>query len=272
MNIWIVIDGEKKGPFADYEVRRRINAGEFMESTLGWHEGCGEWMPLSRMSLFEREFQQAEPPPLPVDISLAVSVDGWAPGVFWMRRFWARWLDLHLFAGLFWLGLYVAGADVGAVFRNVWLMLLLYLPWIPLEAWFLSRFRTTPGKWLAGLRVVRSDGGNVVYGTALQRAIRVYFLGIGMGWGVLSLICQSIALFAVRAVGRAVWDREGTHVLEGKPWKKRRGLALAVVYFLATQLQWIVVAPYFMEDFSKRYPEWKEWMEKNPPMHLPRRH
>lgn len=61
MNVWIVIDGERQGPIADYEVRRRISAGEFTRDTVGWHEGCQEWMPLACMALFEREFVSHHP-------------------------------------------------------------------------------------------------------------------------------------------------------------------------------------------------------------------
>ena len=43
MEIWIIKDGERSGPYQDFEVRRRINAGEWDESTPAWHEGMKEW-------------------------------------------------------------------------------------------------------------------------------------------------------------------------------------------------------------------------------------
>lgn len=277
MNVWIVIDGERKGPIADYEVRRGISEGKYPAETVAWHDGCAEWMPLARMALFEREFTVAKPV---VEVRMDVPRDEvdttargeWAPGVYWMRRFWARWLDLHLYAGLWWLGLYFLGADVGAMLRNVWLVLLLYLPWVPIEAYLIARYQTTPGKWLAGIRIVDVTGANMDFNGSLRRAMRVYFLGIGMGWGIISLICQSIALFAVRSTGRAVWDQDGTHVVEAKSWRPLRGLAVVAAYIIVTQMQWIVVAPYFMEDMEKRYPKLYEWMEGTPPRHLPKKH
>lgn len=274
MNIWIISEGEKAGPYADYEVRKMIAEGKCKEDTVGWHDGCAEWMPLSRMSLFEREFDQPEvvdssaavPPPLSGSVRGGGACDGWAPGVYWMRRFWARGLDLQLFAGLFWIGLYVVGVDVGAVLRNLWLMLLLYLPWVPIEAYLIARFGTTPGKWLAGLRVVRPGGGVSDFANSLRRSLQVYFLGIGMGWGVVSLICMCISLVTVRAAGRAVWDRDGYHVVEGLRWTKRRGLVLILAYFLVSQLQLMVLAPHIIEHM-KQYPEWRELMEKSSPEH-----
>ncbi len=274
MNVWIVIEGERKGPFADYEVRKKISSGEFTKETVGWYDGCVEWVPLARMPLFEREFAEFYPAKVEVApmVEEAETRGEWATGAYWMRRFWARWLDLHLFSGVLWLGLYVTGVDVGGVLRNVWMMLLLYLPWVPLEAYLIARYRTTPGKWLAGMRIVKPDGTNLDFAVSLRRALRVYFLGVGMGWGVISMICQSISFFTVRGTGRAVWDRDGTHVLEGRAWKPVRGVVVVAAYILVTQMQWIVIAPYFMEDMAKRHPKWHEWMEKSPPRHLPRKH
>ena len=283
MNVWILIDGEKSGPWADYEVRRRIAEGVYGRDTMGWHEGCREWTPLGKMTLFEREFTGDEEQRVvagegeggresEVERRKDMEGAGWSGGVYWLRRFWARWLDLHLYAGVWWLGLYFSGVNVGAVLGNVWMMLLLYLPWVPVEAWLISRFQTTPGKWFAGVRIMGKDGANLDFAVSLRRAVRVYFLGIGMGWGVVSLICQGLACFTVRRTGLALWDRDGTHVVLGVPWKVSRSFVVMAAYVLVTQMQWMVIAPYFLEDLAKRHPEWHEWMHKNPPKHLPRKH
>jgi uncharacterized RDD family membrane protein YckC len=276
MNVWIIIDGEKAGPIADYEIRKGIANGQYSADTVAWHEGCAEWQPLRSLALFEREFASAEPGATnvgePSRVEVSPQQGEWAPGAFWVRRFWARWLDLHLYAGGFWLALYFLDVDVGVVLRNIWIMLLVYLPWVPLEAYLLARYGTTPGKWLAGIRIVNPTGGHLDFAVSLRRAVRVYFLGIGMGWGIVSMICQSLSLYTVRSSGSALWDRDGSHVLVGRAWKPMRGVALVVAYILVTQMQWIVIAPYFMEDLAKSYPEWYEFMEKSPPRHLPRKH
>lgn len=135
----------------------------------------------------------------------------------------------------------------------------------------MARYRTTPGKWLAGMRVVTPEGMNLSFAVSLRRALRVYFLGVGLGWGIISLICQSLSLFTVQSTGLALWDRDGTHVLEGKVWRSARTFAMVAAYFLVTQMQWLVLAPYFMEDVADRYPQWREWIEKNPSRHLPKK-
>lgn len=49
MQYHIAKNGEKSGPFAREEVLRRLASGEFSGSDLGWHEGMGEWEPLSKL-------------------------------------------------------------------------------------------------------------------------------------------------------------------------------------------------------------------------------
>lgn len=282
MNIWIIVNGEKQGPFADFEIRKKIQKSEVGPDTAAWHDGMAKWTPLVEISLFEREFGREEEEPkackssvfdrIPAKQEKPVNTESALRNSFWMRRFWARWLDMHVLSGIVWLVLYFTNVDVGAAFRNPWLLLIIYLPWVPVESYLLARFQATPGKWLLGLRVVNADGTSMDSRRSMRRALRVYFLGVGMGWGIVSLICQSLAFFFVRANGRALWDLEGNTVVESKPWKWQRLPLFIIAYILAVQMQWIVVAPYWMEDVTKRYPKWSEWIKNTPPQHLPRKH
>ncbi|MCB1277378.1 DUF4190 domain-containing protein [Prosthecobacter sp.] len=55
MQYHVAKNGEKSGPFEQEEVYRRLTTGELTGADLGWHEGMGEWEPLSRLL----------PPPVP---------------------------------------------------------------------------------------------------------------------------------------------------------------------------------------------------------------
>ena len=57
MEIWYIRDGEKLGPFHDFEIRRKITAGELPPTTPAWHEGLGAWKPLEEIDIFKREFE-----------------------------------------------------------------------------------------------------------------------------------------------------------------------------------------------------------------------
>lgn len=272
MDIWIIRDGEKIGPLHDFEIRSKIETGELSSTTPAWHEGLEAWRTLSEISLFAGEFEkepdedpvpaefsgesQPVPPPLPAQ-----------PHV--IRRFWARWFDLYLFAGVWWIAMWAAGRDIGTTLSNPWIILFHYVPWFVLETILMHRFGTTPGKWLLGIRVVNDDGSLLELGEATRRSARILFLGIGFGWGVLSLICQLLALFTTRRLGRPLWDHAGGHHLEVEPLNPLRITGYVIGLFAALQLQMIVVAPHVMRSLEQNFPALREQFEKNPPWHLP---
>lgn len=278
MEIWVIQDGDKRGPLPDFEVRRRISSGEFTGDTPAWHEGLDGWKRLSDIPLFEREFRMPfeEPEDEPY---IPPHADNGPPAVpplpekpAFVRRFWARWFDLYAYSGLWWLALWAVGQDIGATLTNPWIILGQYVPWFAIETLLIHRFGTTPGKWLLGLHVANNDGSRLTLAEATRRSSRVLFIGIGMGWGLVAVICQLIALFTSRRFGRPIWDHAGGHRMEAGPLHPIRISCYVVLLFAALQLQMIVVAPYVMENAAKTFPALKEQLEKNPPWHLPKRH
>lgn len=93
------------------------------------------------------------------------------------RRVGARFLDQLMLVNLP-VTLLLAGAEAAWGFFAV---LLWQAAWIALEARMLSRFGSTPGKWVYELRVVQTDGAKLSYGTAFRRGWSVLFLGLGAG-------------------------------------------------------------------------------------------
>jgi uncharacterized RDD family membrane protein YckC len=276
MDIWIIQDGVKQGPIHDFEVRRRIESGELTADTPSWHEGLDGWRPLVEIPLFTREFERLERPGKamepPPETSRKPPVPSSGPdGPHLVRRFWARWFDLYLFSGIWWFGMWAAGRDIGGILNNPWIILFMYVPWFALEAVLLHRYGFTPGKWLLGIRVVNDNGVLMSLAESIRRAARVLFLGVGFGWGVLALICQIMAFFTTRRIGRPLWDHAGGHHLETTPLNPLRLVVYVFGLFAALQLQLIVVAPHVMENVKKNFPSMGEHFEKNPPWHLPER-
>ena len=94
MEIWLIEDKQRTGPFQDYEVRERIERGEVTGETMAWHKDQQDWLPLKEVAAFASAFErqaavvpEVVPPPLPPRV-VAVS---W--GEIWMR-FLARWTCL----------------------------------------------------------------------------------------------------------------------------------------------------------------------------------
>lgn len=272
MDIWIIRDGEKIGPIHDFEVRRKIESGELPASTPAWHEGLATWKPLVEIDLFTREFKSAtQPPPLPQAENQATQNPAPAQPTFYLRRFWARWLDLSLYSGLWWLCMWLARQNIEAVLLNPWIMFLQYVPWFTAEALLIHKYATTPGKWLLGLRVVNHDQSQLDLAASIRRSLRVMFTGVGFGWSILALFCQALSLFTAKRLGTTLWDYTGGHQVTAEPLKPMRLVTLVFIYAGALQLQMLVISPYIFKMAGEKYPAIKEEYQKNPPWHLPKR-
>jgi uncharacterized RDD family membrane protein YckC len=281
MDIWIIRDGEKIGPIHDFEVRHQIEDGRLLASTPAWHDGLSNWKPLGEIDLFSREFllppttsfqslpddslflnQKPGPPPVLVAPVLA-------------RRFWARWFDLVLYAGIWWICMWALGRDIASALRNPWIMLPHFIPWFVIEAFLIQHFATTPGKWLMGLRVLNRDGTKLNLAQSSRRCARVLFTGIGFGWDMLAIFCQLLSYFTTKRIGSSLWDYAGGHQVISEPIRASRIIALIVIFYAAIQLQLIVLIPYVVDDkvldaIGTSYPTLKEQFIKNPPWHLPK--
>ncbi|MCF7675845.1 MAG: RDD family protein [Akkermansiaceae bacterium] len=282
MELWLILDGEKSGPFQDYEIRSRIAAGELTRETPVWQQGMAGWRTLDEISLFAGEFERidqggeddepsfgetsparrvtdrAGPPPLPVAPAFA-------------RRFWARWLDIQTYLAVWWLGMWVCGRPIDAALNSVVLMVVQLVPWFILEAILLSRFGTTPGKWLLGLSVENMDGSRLSLGAATLRSFRVMIGGIGFGWGLLALVCQAFSFYTARRLGRPLWDYAGGHQVRVGPLIGWRIAGVAVGMSIAVLLQMAVISPYILDHAAENSRAIEEVLEKIPFWHQPER-
>jgi uncharacterized RDD family membrane protein YckC len=279
MEIWIIRDGEKVGPLHDFEIRRKITAGELPRDTPAWHEGLGAWKPLVEIDLFAREFDQHDAPeetappvkvdPPSVETPLPSSLPG-SPGC--VRRFFARWLDLSFYSGVWWLGMWAAGQNIEAAMLNPWVMFFHYIPWFVLESVLIQRFATTPGKWLLGVRVLNLDHSHLELGPAIRRSMKVLFSGIGFGFSYLALFCHILSFVVVKRIGSTLWDQTGGHHVVATPLQPIRVMALVMGFFAAMMMHYVIFSPYLVENAGKENPAMKEYFEKNPPLALPKRH
>ncbi|MCX6878756.1 MAG: RDD family protein [Verrucomicrobia bacterium] len=280
MDIWIIRNGEQVGPIHDYEARRRIEARELARDTPAWHEGLDAWRPLGEIPLFKDAFnwvylddletgpsheeeEQAlrgspRPPPLPTGPVLG-------------RRFWARWLDIHVYIAMWWLVMWASGRNIEAVLNNPWIMVAQLMPWFILESILIHRYGTTPGKWLLGLRVTNTNGTPLSLSAATLRSILILVGGIGFGWSPLALFCQALSFFIAKRLGNPLWDHVGGHRVQASPLAAWRIITVICMFFAALQLQMAVIAPYVLRNAAETFPFLKEELQKNPPWHLPER-
>jgi uncharacterized RDD family membrane protein YckC len=276
MEIWLIKNGEKAGPFPDYEIRRKIEAGEIDAESPAWHEGLPEWLPISKLAIFETEFSAPVPKPPRVRESDPDRPQVLPPSIPEKaklgRRFWARWFDAHLFLAIWWLTLWATGRNIENIFANRWIILTQLVPWTIIEVLLIHYFATTPGKWLLGLRVLNSDGSKLNLMESTRRAFRIYVLGIGLGWFPVSIFCMGLSAFTTYRLGSPLWDHLPKHRVRSSPLSAWKIIVLVVLFFVALQSQMAVQWPYQVKEVVKQYPEMKAYFEQNQPLSLPRNH
>ena len=123
-------------------------------------------------------------------------------------RFWARQFDYALF------GFAIA---IVAVFVYPELLqvpgmgfgLLTVFLWTFVEAFLLSTWGTTLGKWFCRIVVRDSTGKKLSYSAALGRSFNVWVKGIGFGIPIVAMITEIVAYNKLTANGKTTWDAEG---------------------------------------------------------------
>lgn len=166
------------------------------------------------------------------------------------RRLGARLLDYALW-GLV-LGVLLPTAEWSAKGIGMavlpWLMhpllapVLIVATWIPVESLLVAVARTTPGKWLFGIRLrfaisdaYAGHGASSSLGQAGRRALRVWWQG--MACGVVLLVPFSLAIAYRRLVGMGEtrWDSDADCLVTQQPFGIMAGagvLALAAATWL----------------------------------------
>ncbi len=107
----------------------------------------------------------------------------------------------------------------------------LYLIWLPAEAALLSRFGTTPAKWLFGIRVEHPGGNLLSFSEALNRSFLVFVQGVGFGIPFVALFTQLFAYRRLTKTGTTLWDISTSAVVLHKKWGVFRALVCTVTVF-----------------------------------------
>jgi uncharacterized RDD family membrane protein YckC len=258
MEIWLVQNGARTGPFAPYDIEGRITRGELEASQPAWHDGMAAWATLGEMPAFAGVFARAQA--AGVEQAAEQLVRNAAPPLrakpLLIRRFLARWFDLNLVNLVWWGGLALAGQDLTKVYLNTWLLLVPLLPWLLIESLLMRRLGTTPGKALLGLRVTNLDGSNLSMHQALLRTMRVLSLGVGLTVPLIMWVCQALNAWLTWRMGAALWDFAPGHRLDGRPVRAWQVILFGVVFLGILQLTGMIMMPVLLEAFGKDMPPW----------------
>ncbi|MGC4014892.1 MAG: RDD family protein [Luteolibacter sp.] len=252
MDFWIIRDGEKAGPFPDYEIRRKLEAGELVPTDPVWSDGMAVWTPVGEVPVFRVTLDRPRvlPPPLPAHAIPAPPA--------W-RRFWARMFDFMFYGVLLWGGLSLAGVDLKALMNNKWFVALHLIPWFAIEAALIHWFGTTPGKALLGLKVLNQDGSRLSFPQSFQRAALVCAAGVGLGIGFLFPICLAISWASLRRMGVSLWDFVGGHQIvesQSSPW---RIVAFVLLFLAVMETQARILKPTMFDLTPEELAQLPDW-------------
>ena len=142
-------------------------------------------------------------------------------------RLGAKLIDLGLFLIPFMILMFGVGLVIGIVLAGspntlealispgfwsglIWTVLGIVvwsLTYPAVEALIISLSGTTPGKWLLGISVTRTDGGRLSFGRAYFRSFRAAAEGLALGIPLLQLIAMLMAFNKLNSEGSVSWDR-----------------------------------------------------------------
>jgi uncharacterized RDD family membrane protein YckC len=179
------------------------------------------------------------------------------------RRYFARFIDLNVLGGLsaflIFFTLTNLSIDTSSFIKALdnliiagWVAAVLC---VPIEAFLLSKFGTTPAKWLFGIDVKTKDGNKPSFQQALQRSFLVFI------WGELLLgFSFAYAGDRISKTGVASWDSKTDLIVTHKKMGVVRAVSCTVVTLfvclisgLLNQIQKNDVLP--KADFVKSFSE-----------------
>ena len=258
MEIWLVEDGKRTGPYQAYEVRERIERGEIDGETKAWHRDQKDWLPLEDMPAFATAFEEAvmveakgisSPPPLPSPTA------SW--GEIWMRLA-ARWTDFVIYQIILMGGFLAFGRSPFAAIQSPWFLPAFVTILILFEAAALAVWGRTPGKWIAGMRIEAPDGRRPGVLASLGRCARLMVMGMGLWLPLMPILGHLIAAWYLRKRGVAPWDAPGTTVFKLPQIRAGRVVAIVgtlIVAYLVSSIIAFTAAMRWPDDLPPPYPE-----------------
>lgn len=226
--VWYYKVGDEKiGPVSHQELQNKLDNGEIPHSTKIWTEEFTDWLHISEVEHFNMTTLD-EAPTITIkkqgDYSRETDEDYVRPRP-WVR-FWARMIDYSLFIfavgfviGYFNLTLGSLGSFSG--------MIAIFL-WTFVEAFLLATWGATPGKWMLKVMVRDENHQKLSFSEGMNRSFSVWWLGMGAGIPIVSLVTMIVAAIKLKNSGMTTWDRRG----ENKVFHGNVGVVRSIVVLL----------------------------------------
>lgn len=208
---YCVQDGKSEGPLPESEILQMFREGRLGAESLLWTESMTTWVPAGRIETFHNCLASLPLVVVPAPRTLRQRAEeARAQGVPQVRpwvRYLARIYDIWVCAFL--IGLVAGTAGVLVDIPEFALGLAIPFVWVFMESLLLSTWGTTPGKWLFKTWVADAMGNRLSFMDALSRSFSVWFMGLGFGLPIVSLITLIASYMKLKDQGLTSWDRDG---------------------------------------------------------------
>lgn len=122
------------------------------------------------------------------------------------KRFFARYIDISIFSVI--LGAILSIFKPEIMQNDISFGILILFVWIFVEAFFLSSFNSTFGKWLLKININNTEEIKLSYLKALKRSLSVWFYGLGIGFPLINLFTLVSAYSDLTRRGTTSWDKD----------------------------------------------------------------
>jgi hypothetical protein len=208
--VWFYRIGDvKEGPITHQELQQMLDTGKLDPSTKVWTESQNDWLALADVEQFNMATLD-EVPTIEVQNrgSYARETDQEDVRSRPWVRFWARMIDYSLFIIV--LSIFIGYFNIGLGIISSYMGMLAIFLWVFVEALLLSTVGTTPGKWFLRVTVRDEFHQKLSFSGSLNRSFSVWWLGMGAGLPIVSLITMIVAAVKLSNTGMTSWDRRGT--------------------------------------------------------------
>lgn len=207
--VWFYMVGsDKEGPISHNDLQDMLDKREVDPSTRVWTQSQKDWLPISEVENFNMTILD-ETPTIEIQKKGLYSREtdqDYIRSRPWVR-FWARMIDYSLFAIV--LSIFIGYSNIGLEVINFYTGILAIFLWVFIEAFLLATAGTTPGKWFLRVSVRDENHQKLSFSVSLNRSFSVWWLGMGAGLPIISLITMIVAAVKLNHSGMTSWDRRG---------------------------------------------------------------
>jgi hypothetical protein len=233
MQEWYYVQSDQQyGPVSEPELVAMFADARLSPDTLVWTDGLADWTPARDMEGLVT--QSHLPPPIPPPAPCPDSATAGSPPCPQVRP-WIRWSARTLDVGVFAL---VGGLTVGFVFPAsaelpdaLFGVLVLFI-YNFIEPAMFAAWGTTPGKALLRVSLRNQDGRTLTYVDALNRVLKVWIRGQGLGIPLVALFTQVNAYNKLTTNGITSWDQDASISVTHQAVEAWRVIACIVIFLV----------------------------------------